>query len=551
MEKNNSQKNSFFNTLKKKKKSKIISPRSGNVCVMYNRVSSKDQMVNGNSLDWQNEQMELHAQKNGLIVKARYGGTFESAKTDERKEFQSMLSEIKRDKTIASILVYCYDRFSRSGSNGIFLLQNLHSLGVKVTAITQELDKTTSTGQFQEGLFMLLSKLDNDMRKDKILAGTRSILRKGFWPYMTPMGYQNLNKYASADKHELVINADGKFIHTAFKMKASGKYSIEEITKILSAKGFKIKSKTLSWVFTNKFYCGFITSPLLPEELIIGKHPKLISEELFINANNIQHSNPRAGIPKFQKNDELPLKVFVKDDNSSSPFTGYINKKKKLAYYKSRDKGTAVNVSAKSLNALFRDLINDYKYDKQFRSQLRNALHHLLEGKISEQIVDEKQNKKRIKELRNSINKLEERFVLDEINKEQFEKFSKKFQAEIAILEKESADTSGISSNLEIALDKGLEIAENIGDLWENSSFEAKQKLQYLVFPEGVTYNKENGKVRTTKVNSLFAAIPLLSSRLSEQREDKLKKNLALASNVENSGFEPLTSCMPCKRSTN
>ncbi|MBK6380880.1 MAG: recombinase family protein [Chitinophagaceae bacterium] len=207
-----------------KNRGKIVR-RSGNISISYNRVSSKDQMENGNSLSWQNEQMDLFALKNNYQITAQYGGTFESAKTDERKEFQRMLAEIKKDPSIANVLVYSYDRFSRSGANGIFLLENLRKLGVRIIAITQEVDSFTPTGMFQENLYMLISKLDNDMRKDKSMAGTKSILKKGYWPYGTPYGYDNLNKYATADKHEYVIKSHGLVLRQAFKWKAEGKYS--------------------------------------------------------------------------------------------------------------------------------------------------------------------------------------------------------------------------------------------------------------------------------------------------------------------------------------
>ena len=93
-----------------------------------------------------------------------------------------MLEDVKKDKSISTILVYSYDRFSRSGANGIFLLENLKKLGVKIVAVTQDVDSTTPTGNFQQNLYMLLSKLDNDMRKDKSVSGTKSLLQKGYWP---------------------------------------------------------------------------------------------------------------------------------------------------------------------------------------------------------------------------------------------------------------------------------------------------------------------------------------------------------------------------------
>jgi len=96
-----------------------------------------------------------------------------------------------------------------SFDSGIFLLENLRKLGVRIIAITQEVDSFTPTVMFQENLYMLISKLDNDILKDKSMAGTKSILKKGYWSYSTHFGYNNLNKFATADKHEYVINSDG------------------------------------------------------------------------------------------------------------------------------------------------------------------------------------------------------------------------------------------------------------------------------------------------------------------------------------------------------
>jgi DNA invertase Pin-like site-specific DNA recombinase len=80
--------------------------------------------------------------------------------------------------------VYSYDRFSRSGTNGIYFVERLKKLGVRIIAVTKEVDAFTPTGSFQENLYMLLSKLDNDVRRDKSVAGT--ILKRGYWPYSVP-----------------------------------------------------------------------------------------------------------------------------------------------------------------------------------------------------------------------------------------------------------------------------------------------------------------------------------------------------------------------------
>ena len=523
------------------KESTIAAQRSGNIFYSYDRVSSKDQMVNGNSLVWQFERIDEFANKSNFIIKSKYGGTYESAKNDERKEFQRMLKDIEKDKSVAGILVYSYDRFSRSGANGIFLLENLQKLGVRIVAITQEVDSSTPTGNFQQNLYMLLSKLDNDMRKDKSVSGTKSILRKGYWPYSTPLGYTNQNKHVTADKHLYVINDDGLQIKKAFQWKASGKMTNQQIIDRLNAKGVKISLRHMAWVLANPFYCGYIISSLLPGEVNIGKHPAIIDEKTFLLANNIGNEDPRHGVIKMRNHIDLPLKIFMKDIVNESPFTGYFNKKKKIYYYKSRGKGTNVNINAKKLNGQFLEILSQFEFDGTNKNKLKQILDTKLTKLLCNNQVDEKANKKRIAELKNQIDLLEERFVLKEITGEQYAKFSKKYHHEIDIIAKENDQHGNLSSNLNKAIEKSLKISENISQMWISGDFHDKQKLQYLLFPEGMLYDKENGVVRTTRINYLFRSIAMESRVSDEMQKGNLLQDCLFGSSVGTTRFELAT----------
>jgi len=88
----------------------------GGYCIIYNRVSSKEQL-DGQSLETQMVKCELYAEKLGLTIVEKFGGTFESAKSDkERKEFNKMLDFLKKSKIlIKAVIVYSTSRFSRTG----------------------------------------------------------------------------------------------------------------------------------------------------------------------------------------------------------------------------------------------------------------------------------------------------------------------------------------------------------------------------------------------------------------------------------------------------
>jgi len=53
---------------------------------------------------------------------------------------------------------------------------------------------------------------------------------------------------------------------------------------------------------------------------------------------------------------------------------------------------------------------------------------------------------------------------------------------------------------------------------WVSSDYSDKYRLQYLIYPDGILYNKENNTVRTPRVNSLFTAISYLSYISTENK---------------------------------
>ena len=59
-------------------------------------------------------------------------------------------------------------------------------------------------------------------------------------------------------------------------------------------------------------------------------------------------------------------------------------------------------------------------------------------------------------------------------------------------------------------------MSSNLSELWASGDLPQKKKIQSLVFPSGIGYDKLKGKVQTKRVNSIFSAIPLLSMDLAK-----------------------------------
>ena len=124
--------------------------------VIYTRVSSKEQADTNQSLETQKKYCLQYALKNDYNILGFFGGTYESAKTDERNEFNRMIKFVKNQKEgISHILVYSLDRFSRTGDNAIWLSRQLRDLGILIMSVTQPIDTKNPAGVLQQNILFL------------------------------------------------------------------------------------------------------------------------------------------------------------------------------------------------------------------------------------------------------------------------------------------------------------------------------------------------------------------------------------------------------------
>ena len=80
--------------------------------------------------------------------------------------------------------------------------------------------------------------------------------------------------------------------------------------------------------------------------------------------------------------------------------------------------------------------------------------------------------------------------------------------------------------------------------LWEKLELEEKKVFQNLLFPEGITYNRELDKVRTSRMNIFFSIIPELTGFSEGYKKRDSIKNDEIPPLVPRTGFEPMTYCL-------
>ncbi len=518
--------------------------------VKYTRVSSKEQQDTNLSLDFQNKTIDEFAARNGYTIQASFGGKFESAKTDGRKEFQRMLDYIsKRKGQIGYILIYTTSRFSRTGGGAIKLAADLRrDYGVRVLAVTQPTDTATPTGQFHQNMELLISQYDNELRRQATMAGSKEHLERGIWCLRPPIGYSAV---MINGKREIVINEVGKQLRKAFYWKLEG-IKNEVIIKKLKALGIVMYKQKLSQTFANPFYAGIIVNKMLNGKVVKGVHPPLIPESVFLKINQMRaEAGGKLGVSHQKERDELPLKVFAKCDKCGVGFTGYIVKAKNLYYYKCRTNGCKCNMNAGRLNEQFKYFLEAFSLKEEYIAPLMKDMTALYHQKNKDTISARQVLNKQLAEIESYLDNIDENYyVKGNMNTEVYQKYKLKYLSQKDEILKELEGNKTTSSNLDKLLESAAHFSTKLATVWLSSSVSKKEALQKLVFPEGVYYNLKKQSFRTEKVNFVFSLFASLSQVSDDLKNEQGSISATLSSQVGTTGFEPATPCTPCKCAT-
>ncbi|MBD0374484.1 MAG: hypothetical protein ICV51_02510, partial [Flavisolibacter sp.] len=205
-------------------------------------------------------------------------------------------------------------------------------------------------------------------------------------------------------------------------------------------------------------------------------------------------------------NEELPLKLFFKCESCKENLRGYIVKKKNLYYYKCDNGSTcSCNVSAKKLHGLFTTILQEVTLEEDYIDLYKLQLRKIYTTLNTEREAHLQQYKLKTKELAERIERLEERFINEEIKADLYEKFPAKYRKEREEMEGYMNMTTFSTSNLEKYISRSVEYLLELPAVWASSDYKEKQKLQFAILPEDIYYCKKKHQPRTTKMNALFS----------------------------------------------
>lgn len=478
--------------------------------VIYNRVSTKEQEDN-QSLGHQLESCKRYAERYNLnIITDPFGGVFESAKTDkERKEFNKMLTFIKKNKklNIKYAIVWSTSRFSRTGSTVV--LEDLEDMGVIVLSATSNYNPKTPSGKFNQRIELANAAFDNETKSQQTKELGRAALLKGRWIGKAPRGY---DQKTTKKKQTITINNEGKFIKKAFHWKADEKLTNQEIIQHLAKLGYHITKQKLSEVLKNPFYCGKMVHNFLNGEIADGNHPPIISEETFLKANEVLSSKYTGGYEQKKEKEWAVLLGTLKCPccgyNATASMSTKMKKKynREVYYYVCSRKGCKFNNQVIKIHEVFKDYLSNLSVNGISKDVFEKQLTKVFNNQTKQDKLDTQQMKAEASKLRSQLKQMEKDWALETHLKKKDILWSNIEDTEKKIVEIENEIDKHESSmlNLDTYLKYAINMVYNPLKMWDKVDLGDKQRFQNLMFPKGIVFHKENSHIEPLEVNSFF-----------------------------------------------
>lgn len=141
-------------------------------CVLYVRVSTRDQVDNGHSLQMQEQRLRQYAAFKGYDAVELVSDEGLSGASVDRPGFRKVMDLIDRH-AVDCVMVYSLSRFARNVVATMDAVELMNRRGVAFVSVTEQVDTTSAAGRF----FLLVLAGLGQMEREQVGERTAAILQ--------------------------------------------------------------------------------------------------------------------------------------------------------------------------------------------------------------------------------------------------------------------------------------------------------------------------------------------------------------------------------------
>ena len=516
------------------------------------RVSDRSQL-RGSGLDSQEHRCRQHAEINGYPVEAVFLEAFSGGQSLlKRPAIRQLIAHIDANAASGKDYVVIFDdhkRFARQTENHLKLRRMLKERGVRVEFLNFRPEETPE-GKFSETVFAAQAQLEREQNARQSRQKSIARLEKGYAVQaVPPIGYKYVQSPAGGK--ELVRDEPyASIVGEALEGYASGRFASQvEVKRFLELQpefpkdlpGGQIRQFKVVRMLRQKLYAGYVGMPQWGVSIRDGQHAGLISKATFERIQNRLDGRVYAPARKDIRED-FPLRGAVSCASCSTPLTSGWSKGKykKYPYYFCRTKGCerfGKSIARGKIEDAFKDVLSEAKPTDGVLKAAAAMFHDYWSAQSSLAKDRAASVKAELAKGERQVAQLVDRLV-DATNPRvaiALEKRIDELERNQLILREQGAQSGKPRHPKRELFELSLRFLSNPCILWESGRFELQRLVLKLVFPEHLTYCKEQGFLNT-KFSLPFKALG--------------GKNMRMKQMVPRERIELSTSSLPMMRST-
>ena len=510
--------------------------------VIYCRVSSTKQRLEGGGLESQEHRCRQYADLNGYEVEAVFpddasgGGDFMN-----RPGMVALLSYL--DAQPGKDYVVIFDdlkRFARDTEFHIKLRREFSTRGATIECLNFRFEDTPE-GKFIETVIAAQGELEREQNRRQVKQKMKARVEKGYWVFSPPVGY----KYAADRGHGKILVRDepvASILAEALEGYATGYLQSQaEVKRFLESQpcfpkdlpNGEIRWQRVQRLLSHLTYAGYVEAPKWGVSPRKGHHEPLISLESFERIQERMNGKAKAPARKDISAD-FPLRGFVLCDDCGQPMTSCWSKgrSRHYAYYLCDTRGCESkrkSVPREKIESGFSEILQSLVPNRQLFLLATEMFKEAWNSRLTTAQRDKDEITRQLGEVEKQIGKLLERIV-----EADNPSVIKAYEGKIATLERQKLLLAEKATQivppkrrLEEFIEPALAFLANPWNIYEKGCLTLKRTVLRLAFVEPLRYSLESG-YRTAEISLPFKVLAEISSSKSEM--------------VEPRGVEPLTS---------
>lgn len=499
--------------------------------VIYCRVSSTKQKIDGGGLESQEQRCRAYAVERGYDVEAVFpddisgGGDFM-----KRPGMVALLSYLDAQPGKTYVVVFDdLKRFARETEMHIKLRQAFKARGALVECLNFKFEDTPE-GKFIETILAAQGELEREQNRRQVLQKMKARVENGFWVFRAPVGYKYVPSKGSGGKSLVPDEPVATTVREALEGYAIGRFASQaEVQRFLERcphfpkdlPGGGLRPMTVSRLLKKVVYAGYVEAPAWDVSVRKGEHEGLISFETHERILETLEGKARPAARR-DFNEDFPLRGHVLCNECGNAMTSAWSKgcRQHYAYYRCMTRGCGEknkSIPRGKIEEEFSAILKSLQPTKQLFALARAMLQDAWEARMESASDAQLELKRQLKEIDKKIEGLLDRIV-DATSPSvisAYETRLAKLEREKIVLNEKVPEALPPKGRLEECIELSLKFLSSPWKIYENGCYAMRQIVLRLTLAEPLRYCRIEG-CGTPEISFPFKVLGGISGQQSK-----------------------------------